>query len=144
MCTRVGVVDRGRLVLQDRLDALERLTGRVRVRTPDAARVKAMLDGQIESHDGDRLLIRVSDPAALNRRLVEAGVRVSELAPERLALEDIVLAATSAGSDRIDRPGGDEQRTRRAQGYGGTGSIGGSDRAARRDDSAPTDRIELP
>jgi ABC-2 type transport system ATP-binding protein len=104
MCTRVGVVDRGRLVLQDRLDALERLTGRVRVRTPDVARVKAMLDGQVESHDGDRLLIRVSDPAALNQLLVEAGVRVSELAPERLALEDIVLAATSAGSDRIDRP----------------------------------------
>ena len=33
---RVGVVDRGRLVLQERLDALQRPTGRVRVRTPDA------------------------------------------------------------------------------------------------------------
>ncbi|HSS67675.1 MAG TPA: ABC transporter ATP-binding protein [Nocardioidaceae bacterium] len=103
MCTRVGVVDRGRLVMQDRLDALQRLTGRVRVRTPDAVRAKALLDGQVESHDGDSLLIRVSDSAELNRRLVEGGIRVTELAPERLALEDIVLAATSAGSDRIDR-----------------------------------------
>jgi ABC-type multidrug transport system ATPase subunit len=129
MCTRVGVVDRGRLVLQDRLDALERLTGRVRVRTPDVARVKAMLDGQVESHDGDRLLIRVSDPAALNQLLVEAGVRVSELAPERLALEDIVLAATSAGSDRIDRraPGVGKQPVSSFDGEPG-----------------PGDRIELP
>jgi ABC-2 type transport system ATP-binding protein len=103
MCTRVGVVDRGRLVMQDRLDALQRLTGRVRVRTPDAIRATALLDGQVEAHDGDSLLIRVSDAAELNRRLVEAGIRVTELAPERLALEDIVLAATSAGSDRIDR-----------------------------------------
>jgi ABC-type multidrug transport system ATPase subunit len=103
MCTRVGVLDRGRLVMQDRLDALQRLTGRVRVRTPDVAQARALLDGQVESHDEYSLLIRVSDPAELNRRLVEAGVRVSELAPERLALEDIVLAATSSGSDRIDR-----------------------------------------
>jgi ABC-type multidrug transport system ATPase subunit len=129
MCTRVGVVDRGGLVLQDRLDALERLTGRVRVRTPDVARVKAMLDGQVESHDGDRLLIRVSDPAALNQRLVEAGVRVSELAPERLALEDIVLAATSAGSDRIDRQARDV----------GELPLGSSD-----GEPKPGDRIELP
>jgi hypothetical protein len=62
-----------------------------------------VLDGEVEAHDGESLLIRVSDPADLNRRLVEAGVRVTELAPERLALEDIVLAATSAGSDRMDR-----------------------------------------
>jgi ABC-type multidrug transport system ATPase subunit len=103
MCTRVGVVDRGRLVMQSRLDALQRLTGRVRVRTPDAARARAVLDGEVEAHDGESLSIRASDPADLNRRLVEAGVRVTELAAERLALEDIVLAATSAGSDRMDR-----------------------------------------
>ena len=103
MCTRVGVVDRGRLVMQDRLDALDRLTGRVRVRTPDIAQARALLDGQVEHQDADSLLIRGSGPAELNRRLVEAGIRVTELAPERLALEDIVLAATSSGSDRIDR-----------------------------------------
>ena len=36
MCTRVGVLDRGRLVLQQRLDVLLRPTGLVDVRTPDA------------------------------------------------------------------------------------------------------------
>jgi ABC-2 type transport system ATP-binding protein len=135
MCTRVGVVDRGRLVMQDRLDALQRLTGRVRVRTPDAARARALLDGQVEVHDGDSLLIRVSDPADLNRRLVEAGVRVTELAPERLALEDIVLAATSAGSDRIDRA----NRFGRADHADPPDPPGPSAAGA-----GPADRLELP
>jgi ABC-2 type transport system ATP-binding protein len=111
MCTRVGVVDRGRLVMQDRLDALQRLTGRVRVRTPDIARARSLLDGQVDAHDGDSLLVRVSDAADLNRRLVQGGVRVSELAPERLALEDIVLAATSTSADRIDRAERRDART---------------------------------
>jgi ABC-type multidrug transport system ATPase subunit len=123
MCTRIGVVDRGRLVLQSQLDELRRPTGRVRVRTPDVVRARALLDGQVEAHDAEGLLIRVSDAAELNRRLVEAGVRVSELAPERRALEDIVLAATSAGSDRIDR----QARTGNDPGGGGSG-----------------DRLELP
>ena len=35
LCDRVGVLDRGRLVVQDRLDALRGPTGRLRVRTPD-------------------------------------------------------------------------------------------------------------
>ena len=40
MCTRVGVLDRGRLVLQERLDVLLRPTGLVEVRTPDAFAVR--------------------------------------------------------------------------------------------------------
>ncbi len=51
MCTRVGVLDRGRLVLQERLDVLQRPTGRIYVRTPDVARARALLDGQVEPYD---------------------------------------------------------------------------------------------
>ncbi len=103
LCTRVGVLDRGRLVIQDDLDVLQQPTGRLFVRTPDVARARALLDGQVEHFDADTLLIRVDDPAALNARLVSAGVRVVELAPERHTLEDVVLAATEPGSDRIVR-----------------------------------------
>ncbi len=95
-CTRVGVLDQGRLVLQEQLDALQGPTGRVLVRTPDVALVQGLLDGEVEHHGTDRLLIRVADPAELNRRLVAAGVRVEQLTPERRTLEQVVLAATGA------------------------------------------------
>ena len=100
MCTRVGVLDRGRLVLQDELDALRSPTGRIIVRTPDAARAVALLDGHLELRDGDRLVVRGSDAASLNARLVAAGVRVTELAPERRTLEDVIIEVTSPESAR--------------------------------------------
>jgi ABC-2 type transport system ATP-binding protein len=100
MCTRVGVLDRGRLVLQDELDALRRPTGRIVVRTPDATRAVALLDGHVEMRDGDRLVVRGSDPASLNARLVAAGLRVTELAPERRTLEDVILEVTSPEAAR--------------------------------------------
>jgi ABC-type multidrug transport system ATPase subunit len=101
LCTRVGVVDRGRLVLQDELSAVRAATGRVEVRTPDGPLAARMLGGRVEGADGDRLLVRTDDAAALNSELVGGGVRVSGLAPERRTLEDAVLAVTSAGSDRV-------------------------------------------
>jgi ABC-type multidrug transport system ATPase subunit len=100
MCTRVGVLDRGRLVLQDELAHLQRPTGRMVVRTPDVAGVLGLFDGQVEGRDGDRLWIRVDDPATLNARLVGAGIRVAELAPEKRTLEEIVLEAAETSGDR--------------------------------------------
>jgi ABC-type multidrug transport system ATPase subunit len=103
LCDRVGVLDRGRLVVQDRLDVLRGPTGRHHVRTPDVELARSMLDGVVEHADAGELLVRHSDPAALNRQLVEGGVRVELLAPERRTLEDVVLEATQAGSDRVAR-----------------------------------------
>ncbi|MBL0749802.1 ABC transporter ATP-binding protein [Nocardioides baculatus] len=108
LCTRVGVLDGGRLVLQDEMDALRGPTGRTEVRTPDPARAREVLasitDVDVEPAD-DGLLVRGLDPADLNDRLVSAGVRVSGLAPERRRLEDVVLAATTSGTDRFGREG---------------------------------------
>lgn len=103
LATRVGVLDRGRLVIEDDLARLTRPTGRTYLRTQDVARARALLDGQVEHAGEDHLLVRVEDVAALNAVLVQGGVRVTELAPERHTLEDVVLAATAAGSDRIER-----------------------------------------
>ncbi len=103
LCTRVGVLDRGRMVIQDELSVLQRPTGRLFVKTPDVAQVRVLLDGQVEQHDQESLLVRVDDAAALNARLVRAGVRVEELSPERHTLEDVVLEATQPGSDQIIR-----------------------------------------
>lgn len=110
MCTRVGVLDRGRLVLQDHLDELQRPTGRVLVRTPDLARAADLLHTQpgtqgVEVHH-DHLLVDVGDPqdtAGLNAHLVSSGVRVDELTPERHTLESVVLAASTTSSDRVER-----------------------------------------
>ena len=103
LATRVSVLDRGRLVVEEQLDVLTRPTGRTEVRTTDVDRARSLLDGQVEGVGPDSLLVRVDDVAGLNERLVRGGVRVAGLAPERRTLEDVVLAATGAGSDRVER-----------------------------------------
>ncbi|MBD3914957.1 ATP-binding cassette domain-containing protein [Nocardioides hwasunensis] len=113
MCTRVGVLDGGRLVLQDQMDALRGPTGRTEVRTPDLEEARRLLatmpdlevESTVDEHEGGRLLVRGAEPADLNARLVEAGVRVTLLSPERRHLEDVVLAATTSGTDRFGRAG---------------------------------------
>jgi ABC-type multidrug transport system ATPase subunit len=110
LCTRVGIVDRGRLVLQQDLDELRAPTGRVVVRTPDISRASALLGERVERRDGDRLLVADADPAEVNARLVAAGLRVSEIGPERRSLEDLMLSVTGSGSDRIDATGRDSAK----------------------------------
>ncbi len=96
MCTRIGLLDRGRLVLQESLATLTAPTGRTQLVTPDPAAAVALLDGQLDHRDGERLLVRTSDPASLNARLVAGGVRVRELGPERHTLEDVIEQRTRA------------------------------------------------
>ena len=105
LCTRIGVMDSGRLVLTDDLDALRTPTGRTLVRTSDPAAAVALLDGAVVGRDGDTLLVRSLDPGGLNARLVEAGIPVTELAVQRRSLEQVLLDATGNGSDRVDRTG---------------------------------------
>jgi ABC-2 type transport system ATP-binding protein len=100
--TRVGVMDRGRLVLQDDLARLRAPTGRVVVGTPEPERVVALLDGEVERRDGQLLTVRHPDPGDLNAELLAAGIRVTEIAAERRSLEQVVLDATTTSSDRVD------------------------------------------
>jgi ABC-type multidrug transport system ATPase subunit len=100
LCTRIGVIDKGRLVAQDSLAALTAPTGRVEVHTPDVARVKELLGSRIEVTEGERLLIRHEDPATLNALLVGEGVRVPALFPEKHTLEETVLSLTTGTADR--------------------------------------------
>jgi ABC-type multidrug transport system ATPase subunit len=102
LCTRVGVIDRGRLVLEEDLTGVRASTGRVLVESPDAGQAAALLDGRVEQREGDRLFVRHADPAELNTLLVSRGVRVSAITVERRSLEQVVLEVTSSGSDRVD------------------------------------------
>jgi ABC-2 type transport system ATP-binding protein len=103
LCTRVGVMDRGRLVAQADLDDLRRPTGRCVVRVGDVAAARVLLDGRITDVAGDRLVVADLGVDQLTRLLVNEGVAVHEAVPERRTLEDTVLELTGPGSDRVDR-----------------------------------------
>ena len=96
MCTRVGVLDRGRLVLQEQLDTLQAPTGRIVVHTPDGTLAAEILGRLVESVDDGRLVVEGNDAVEVNALLVGRGVRVSEIGPLRISLEDVVLRATES------------------------------------------------
>ncbi|MFP5372630.1 MAG: ABC transporter ATP-binding protein [Actinomycetes bacterium] len=104
LCSRVGVLDRGRLVLQGRLASLTAPTGSTVVHTSQPDHVRATLNGRVTSVDVDRVVVRGADPAEVNALLVGAGVPVKGLALQRPTLEEVVLAATGASPDRVEFP----------------------------------------
>ena len=104
LCTRIGVLDSGRLVLQDQLESLLKPTGHVLICTDEPERAVAILDGLVEHRDGPDLVVRAPDPAELNARLVGAGVPVRSLVVRRRSLEEIVLDVTGTGSDQFGVP----------------------------------------
>ncbi len=101
LATRVGVLDRGRMVLQDDLVTLTAPTGATVVATPDPARAARELGDRVLSVEGERLLVRGGEPAEVNAVLVGAGVPVSGLALDRPTLEEVVLAAAAGSGDRV-------------------------------------------
>jgi ABC-type multidrug transport system ATPase subunit len=104
LCTRIAVLDRGRLVLEQDLEELHAPTGRAILRTPDVELAARILDRRLIARDGDQLTVVAPDTATLTTELVKAGVRVAEMAREIRSLEDVVLTLTTHGSDRIETP----------------------------------------
>ncbi|MGI9085011.1 MAG: ABC transporter ATP-binding protein [Aeromicrobium sp.] len=94
MCTRIGVLDRGRLVLQDELTTLLAPTGRVVVHTRQTERAAELLGRRVEGVGDGRVIVIADDASAVNAELVGAGISVSQIGPLRLDLEDVVLRAT--------------------------------------------------
>jgi ABC-type multidrug transport system ATPase subunit len=96
LCTRVGMISGGKMMVQDQLSVLAVPTGNVMVRTKDIGDAVAAIGRALVKADGDRLIVESDDPAGLNAMLQSKGVRVSELHIERRSLEDVFLAHTSA------------------------------------------------
>jgi len=94
LCTRVGVIDRGRLVVQDDLGALRGPTGRVLLRVSNPAAARALLGPVVTGGLDGTLTLEGVTVAEATTRLVRAGVDVLEAAPERRSLEDTVLGLT--------------------------------------------------
>ena len=93
-CDAIAIVDRGRVVVQGSIDELTGDAETVLVATSDDLRARALLNGTAEVVD-DGLRVRAADAAAINRRLVEAGIDVHRLEPERVSLERRFLEITS-------------------------------------------------
>jgi ABC-2 type transport system ATP-binding protein len=103
VCSRAAIVHQGRLVAQDRVEALLAPSGRVRVVTPDVARTAELAARLPGVQVGERLAGQVvvhldgTGSESLNRHLVGGGVRVRELVVERPSLEEVFLSLTGGG-----------------------------------------------
>jgi ABC-2 type transport system ATP-binding protein len=102
LCTRVGVLDRGRLVAQAPVDDLRAPTGDAVVEVADVEAAVRLLDGRVVRRDGARLVVSGLPVEELTRRLVQAGIGVREAVAERRTLEQTVLELTRHGSDQVD------------------------------------------
>jgi ABC-2 type transport system ATP-binding protein len=96
---RVGVISRGRLVAEGTVDELRGREGLWLRAEPlgEAERLLGSLRGVQEVARDDGGLRIAAEPAAastINRALVEAGIAVSELRPDRASLEKVFLELT--------------------------------------------------
>jgi ABC-2 type transport system ATP-binding protein len=104
VCTHVGVMNRGKLLMQGTLDEL-RAAGtapRLRVEADDPTRAREVLAGMGVGDlalEGQQLVgtLGALRPEDCCRSLVEAGVGVRMLVPEQVSLEDAFVALTGAG-----------------------------------------------
>ncbi len=111
MCTRVGILDAGKLTAEGRVSEL--LAGsavrggaaeRVAVRVDDPVRARGVLEGlagvEIVEDDGSgafQLRLRGASAMAVNRALVIGEVGVRALVPHEETLEDVYLSVTKKG-----------------------------------------------
>src|SRR5207237_4323286 len=104
MCTRIGVIRKGKLVAEGTIDEL-RGSSTLVIRAQPSDQAMAVLSGEvgadkIQLTDGGAftLSVDVARAAELNRRLVQAGVDVSELRESERSLEDVFLEPTATES----------------------------------------------
>lgn len=95
----VVVIDRGRLVTAGTLEEVMGNGGRHRLRIADPGAAVAVLRaaGYPAELVGEEIAVTGDDPADISRRLAEAGMYPSMLAPERISLEQVFLDLTSEG-----------------------------------------------
>ena len=104
VCDRAGVISRGALVKEGTVDEL-RGSDALRVVAEPQEQARQLIEGLAEVEAVatiDGALRVTTDPSgapAINRRLVEAGIAVSELGPDRASLEEVFLELTRYGTE---------------------------------------------
>ena len=97
-CDEIAILDQGHIILQGRIDELVGDASAVLVATNDDARALSLLAEYAPESIVGGLRVRSADPtttASINRLLVEAGIDVHRLEPERITLERRFLEITS-------------------------------------------------
>jgi ABC-2 type transport system ATP-binding protein len=95
----VVIINRGRLVLQGPMhEVLARATGGTRVRSPEAARLRGLLDaaGVPAQTAGDDALVVDGAPERVGEVAAANGVVLHELGVERATLEEVFLELTQS------------------------------------------------
>jgi len=108
ICDAVAIVDHGRVVMQGSLAELKGDRQTILIGSSDGVRVQALLAAHPavrsagQTPEGIRVTLRPDFPVAaedaaadINRFLVEAGLAVHRLEPERASLEERFLEITS-------------------------------------------------
>jgi ABC-2 type transport system ATP-binding protein len=99
MCTRIGVIRKGKLVAEGTIDEL-RGSSTLMIRAQPVDQAMAVLSGEvgadkIKVSDGAfSLNVDLARAAELNRRLVQAGVDVSEIRESERSLTDVFMELT--------------------------------------------------
>jgi ABC-2 type transport system ATP-binding protein len=104
MCTRVGVIQKGRFVAEGTIGELRgEATLTVRAEPAEAAmKVLSAAAGaeNVRREDSGAFNVKVDlkRTAEINRQLVQAGVDVTQLTPSERSLEDVFIELTGAES----------------------------------------------
>ena len=104
ICDRVGVIQKGALVAEGTVSELRGTAGLLVKAEPleEAAQIAEKLAGveEVQPSDGGlRLTIDPERAAEINAKLVEAGLRVSELRPAEQSLEEVFFQLTGEPQD---------------------------------------------
>ena len=96
ICTRIAVLNRGRMVFEGSLAATKQCETWIRLRTGDFGQaVRELRQAQLITHERDGQLISLSPGAGTDqvvRLLVQRGISVYEIAPVEPTLEDFYLS----------------------------------------------------
>jgi ABC-2 type transport system ATP-binding protein len=95
VCSRIAVLNQGRMVFEGSLEATRQRANWVRLRVGDfKAAVTALRQAQLITNERDGSLVALEKGIGTDRAvklLVEQGIPVYEIAPERETLEDFYL-----------------------------------------------------
>ncbi|MHB8641727.1 MAG: ABC transporter ATP-binding protein [Gaiellaceae bacterium] len=94
ICDAIAIVDRGRVVVQGPISELTGAADTVLISTNDDRHALELVGGETVE-GGLRVPLDGTTAAGINRRLVEAGLDVHRLEPERISLERRFLEITS-------------------------------------------------